>query len=320
MSVDVVLITYNQEKYIAQAVESILMQRVNEDLHVRVIVADDCSKDKTLEIIKSYEDKSPFPFFYLPSEQNMGIAANYKRAFEATEADYVAVMEGDDWWIDSHRIQKHIECFQNHKDCVLTKNNYLQYSQFSKIYSVEQSSYEQLTLSQSLRDYVLANMSATMFRGDLVRKMDDRVYEFGHALCKEATDVYTHLYLLQFGCGYVLNDVMSAYRVDTGENISLVDRTDQEIVDRAKLRHEQSVALVGEKYEKDSYVQVLETQELVAKNKRNRRYQNLSNYIPPFLAELSQLERSRFVYGLKHKLRRCIPNKIYDIIHRKKCN
>ena len=132
MTVDVVLVTYNQEKYIAQAVESILMQCVNDDLRVRVIVADDCSKDKTLEIIKSYEDKSPFPFFYLPSEQNMGIAANYKRAFEATEADFVAVMEGDDWWIDSHRIQKHIECFQNHKDCVLTKNNYLQYSQFSK--------------------------------------------------------------------------------------------------------------------------------------------------------------------------------------------
>lgn len=316
MTVDVVLVTYNQEKYIAQAVESILMQRVNDDLRVRVIVADDCSKDKTLEIIKSYEDKSPFPFFYLPSEQNMGIAANYKRAFEATEADYVAVMEGDDWWIDSHRIQKHIECFQNHKDCVLTKNNYLQYSQFSKIYSVEQSSYEQLTLSQSLRDYVLANMSATMFRGDLVRKMDDRVYEFGHALCKEATDVYTHLYLLQFGCGYVLSDVMSAYRVDTGENISLVDRTDQEIVDRAKLRYEQSVALVGEKYEKDSYTIYADALRIVKKNKQNRKYQRLSNYIPPFVAKWCAYGFSELWYSVKHTIRQCIPNKLHGLVRK----
>ena len=57
MQVDVVLITYNQEQYVAQAVEGILMQRVNDDVQVRVIVADDCSKDKTLEIIKSYEKK-----------------------------------------------------------------------------------------------------------------------------------------------------------------------------------------------------------------------------------------------------------------------
>ena len=277
MKLDIILITYNQEQFIAQAVESILMQLVNDDVQVRVIVADDCSKDKTLEIIKSYEEKSPFPFVYLPAEQNMGVAANYKRAFEATEADYVAVLEGDDWWVNPHRIQKHLECFQNHDDCVLSKNNYLQYSHQSKTYSVEQSSYEQLTLSQSLRDYVLANMSATMFRGDLVRKMDDRVYEFGHALCKEATDVYTHLYLLQFGCGYVLSDVMSAYRVDTGENVSLVDRTDQEIVDRAKLRYEQSVALVGEKYEKDSYTIYADALQIVKKNKQNRKYQRLSN-------------------------------------------
>ena len=160
MQVDVVLISYNQEQYIAQAVESVLMQRVNDNVQVRVIVADDCSKDKTLEIIKSYEEKSPFPFVYLPTEQNMGIAQNYKRAFEATDADYVAVIEGDDWWVDPHRIQKHVDCFQHHDDCVLTKNNYLQYSHLNKTYSVEQSSYEKLTLSQSLRDYVLANMSA----------------------------------------------------------------------------------------------------------------------------------------------------------------
>ena len=314
MKLDIILITYNQEQFIAQAVESILMQLVNDDVQVRVIVADDCSKDKTLEIIKSYEEKSPFPFVYLPAEQNMGVAANYKRAFEATEADYVAVLEGDDWWVNPHRIQKHLECFQNHDDCVLSKNNYLQYSHQSKTYSVEQSSYEQLTLSQSLRDYVLANMSSTVFRGDLVRNMDDRVYEFGHALCREATDVYTHLYLLQFGSGYVLNDVMSVYRVDTGENISRVDRTDQEILDRAKLRHEQSVVLLGDEFKEDSYASYAVALQIVKKNKQNRKYQRLSNYLPPFIARWYAYGFSEFLYDLKHSIRQCIPNKLYSFV------
>ena len=316
MKLDIILITYNQEQYIAQAVESILMQRVDDDVQVRVIVADDCSKDKTLEIIKSYEEKSLFPFVYLPAKNNMGIAANYKRAYAATEAEYVAVLEGDDWWVDPHRIQKHVDCFQNHDDCVLTKNNYLQYSQFSKIYSVEQSSYEQLTLSQSLRDYVLANMSATMFRGDLVRNMDDRVYEFGHALCREATDVYTHLYLLQFGSGYVLNDVMSVYRVDTGENISRVDRTDQEILDRAQLRYEQSFALLGDKFKEDSYASYAEALQIVKKNKQNRKYQRFSNYLPPFIARWYSYGISEFLYDMKHSIRQCIPNKLYDFVRK----
>ena len=316
MQVDVVLISYNQEQYIAQAVESILMQRVNDDVQVRVIVADDCSTDNTLEIIKSYEEKSPFLFVYLPAEQNMGVAANYKRAFEATEADYVAVLEGDDWWVDPHRIQKHVDCFQNHDDCVLTKNNYLQYSHQSKTYSVEQSSYEQLTLSQSLRDYVLANMSATVFRGDLVRNMDNRVYEFGHALCGEATDVYTHLSLLQFGSGYVLNDVMSVYRVDTGENISRVDRTDKEILDRAKLRHEQSVALLGDEFKEDSYASYADALQIVKKNEQNRKYQRLSNHLPPFIARWYAYGISVFLYDLKHSIRQCIPNKLYNFVRK----
>lgn len=317
MKLDVVLISYNQEHYIAQAVESILMQRVNGDAQVRVIVADDCSSDGTLDIIKSYEERSPFPFVYLSAEKNMGVAANYKRAFETTEADYVAVMEGDDWWIDANRLQKHLNYLSTHSSCVLTKNSYLQYSQRGGKYSVEQSNYDVLTLSQSLRDYVMANMSATVFRGDLVRHMDDMVYEFGHALCREATDVFTHLYLLQFGDGYVLNDVMSVYRVDTGENISLINRTNEELLDRAQLRYQYSVALLGEKYHEDAFTYVVETQELVAQNRKNKKYQVLANYIPPFLARLFVYGAPNLAYNVKSALRKCIPNMIYRVIRRK---
>ena len=51
------LVSYNQEQYIAQAVESILMQRVNEDVQIRVIVADDSSTDRTVDIIRDLDAK-----------------------------------------------------------------------------------------------------------------------------------------------------------------------------------------------------------------------------------------------------------------------
>lgn len=119
MQVDVVLISYNQEQYIAQALESILMQRVNDDVQVRVIVADDCSKDKTLEIIKSYEEKSPFPFVYLQNSYNLGMVDNYRRVLTTIEADFFTILEGDDYWLDTHKLQKQLDTMSQNSNCGL---------------------------------------------------------------------------------------------------------------------------------------------------------------------------------------------------------
>lgn len=119
MRIDIVLISYNQEQYIAQAVESILMQRVNDDVKVRVIVADDCSTDKTLEIIKSYEENSPFPFTYLEGTTNLGMVNNYRRVLHSITADYFCILEGDDYWIDQYKLQKQLIFMNNHQNCGL---------------------------------------------------------------------------------------------------------------------------------------------------------------------------------------------------------
>ena len=311
MKLDIILITYNQEQYIAQAVESILMQRVNDDVQVRVIVADDCSIDNTLQIINSYEEKSPFPFVYLPEVKNMGIAANYKRAYAATDAEYVAVLEGDDWWTDVNRLQKHIDYLSTHTDCVMTKNNYLQYSQRRNEWSVERSDEEILTLRQELNKYVLANMSCTVFRGDLLRNMDEQVYEYGHKQWQEATDWYTHIYVLQKGYGYVLDEVMSVYRVDTGENISRTERTDNEMLDKAYLCYEQTMMLLGEDYKDECYEIYLATKKEIERDKICKKIIKWSNYMPPFMAKLCVKTFPNVVWHCKHIIRQCIPHKIY---------
>ena len=314
MKLDIILITYNQEQYIAQAVESILMQRVNDNVQVRVIVADDCSKDGTLEIIKSYEVKSPYQFIYLSAEKNMGIAANYKRAYAATEAEYVAVLEGDDWWTDVNRLQKHIDYLSTHTDCVMTKNNYMQYSQRYNEWSVEQSKEQILTLRQELRNYVLANMSCTVFRGSLLRTMDDRVYEYGHNQWREATDWYTHIYLLQYGYAYVLNDLMSVYRVDTNSNVSKTGRTDKEMLDRGYMCYQQSLALIGNNYKEECCWRYEEAKQIVNECKRNIIFQKWSNYLPPFLAKLFVYFVPSLCWFLKHCIRQMITNGLYKIV------
>lgn len=316
MKIDIVLITYNQEQYIAQAVESILMQRVNDDVQVRVIVADDCSKDGTLEIIKSYEEKSPFPFVYLLAEQNMGIAQNYKRAYKATEAEYVSVLEGDDWWTDVNRLQKHIDYLSTHTDCVMTKNNYMQYSQRHNEWSVEQSNARILTLRQELRNYVLANMSCTVFRGSLLRTMDNRVYEYGHNQWREATDWYTHIYLLQYGYGYVLNDFMSVYRVDTGANVSRTERNHADYVRKALMCYEQSLELVGRIYYNECRQIYYDAIDCVKQDIANQRYQYWSKFLPPCIVNFCCYQLPKMSSYIKHCVWSLIPNGLYKKIKR----
>ena len=95
MKINIILITYNHSNYIRPALESILMQETSYD--VEIIVADDCSTDNTVEIIKEYESKTKFVFLYLHKDQNIGYIRNYQQAFATCTGDYVAIMEGDDY-------------------------------------------------------------------------------------------------------------------------------------------------------------------------------------------------------------------------------
>ena len=127
MKLNIVLITYNQAQYIAQALDGLIMQRLDSDVEVLVIVADDASTDDTLAIIRTYEAQSPFPFIYLPQEVNMGHVLNYKRAFAACTGDYVAILEGDDWWCNPYHLQKHLDFLDEHHECVLSANRPCRY-------------------------------------------------------------------------------------------------------------------------------------------------------------------------------------------------
>ena len=214
MKLDIILITYNQEQYIAQAVESVLMQRVDDDVHVRVIVADDCSKDKTLEIIKSYEDRSPFPFVYLAADTNLGISKNYQRAFAACDGDYIAILEGDDWWSSPNHIEQHIRFLCTHKECSMSMNTitfYAQETQTSKLpywgYGDADVFYVD-TECQITQGNQLGNLSACVFRTSCIKQLPDSLYSISIA------DWMLGVMLSQQGLIALLKESTSVYRTN----------------------------------------------------------------------------------------------------------
>lgn len=104
------LITYNHEKFIRQAIDSVLMQKVNFDWEL--IIADDYSKDTTREIILEYKAKYPELIKLILQEKNVGPAKNWLDLISAPKAKYVAYFEGDDFWSDPLKLQKQVDILE----------------------------------------------------------------------------------------------------------------------------------------------------------------------------------------------------------------
>ena len=112
--VSVCVITYNQEQFIRQCLDSILMQKVN--FNYELIVGDDYSKDSTRSILQDYQQKHPECVFPVLADSNSGISANYKRVLSRCKGKYIAVCEGDDFWIGPNRLQKQIDFLESHEE------------------------------------------------------------------------------------------------------------------------------------------------------------------------------------------------------------
>ena len=121
MKLSVFVVTYNQEKYIRQCLDSILMQKV--DFDYEVVIGEDHSTDGTRSICEEYAAKHP-QIRLLPLTENLGVAGNWKRVLLECKGKYVAMCEGDDYWIDDNKLQMEADLLDSDKEIgyVFTKN------------------------------------------------------------------------------------------------------------------------------------------------------------------------------------------------------
>jgi len=112
--VSVFIITYNQEKTIAQTIESILMQKG--DIGLELIIAEDAGTDGTASICRDYQQRYPEQIKLLLQDTNQGLVKNYIDAIRLCRGNYIAVCAGDDYWIDDRKIEKQLQFFDKHPD------------------------------------------------------------------------------------------------------------------------------------------------------------------------------------------------------------
>lgn len=125
--VSIFMITYNHEKYIKEAIESILEQKTN--FVYELVIGEDCSIDNTREILKEYQKEYPDKIKLILHDSNIGVIPNMLATFRACRGKYIAMCEGDDFWTDPLKLQTQVDFLENNLEynmCFTSSENYNQ--------------------------------------------------------------------------------------------------------------------------------------------------------------------------------------------------
>ncbi len=107
LMVSVIILTYNHEKYIAQAIESVLSQKA--DFRFEILISDDASADGTADIVREYGERYPDIIRTFIREKNLGPTRNGYETLVQARGKYLASCEGDDYWTDPQKLQKQVD-------------------------------------------------------------------------------------------------------------------------------------------------------------------------------------------------------------------
>lgn len=210
IKISVCMITYNQEKYIEEAINGVLMQ--DSDYEIELVISNDCSTDQTDNIIQSIINNHPRAsrIKYFNHKNNLGMMQNFIFTIKHCDGDFVALCEGDDYWTDPNKIKKQIDFMLLNQELSFTfhranifYNNKLTLSYKSNKF-VDKSSIEtKYFLRKGGARYCTAS---SVFSRNVFEDIPDWLYD-----CHVADYPIIFLALEKGKVGY-LDDVMCVYR------------------------------------------------------------------------------------------------------------
>lgn len=214
IKVSVCVVTYNQEKYIAECLQSLVDQVT--DFPFEIIVGEDFSTDRTREIVLDFQKKYPDLIKPLLHAKNVGPVENIVATYKYAKGKYIAHMDGDDLALPG-KLQVQSDVLDENTDCVicshdvelLTLNGEFLKRTFRKHDKVKNTIFD---LYQTLPFFV---HSSKMFRNDLDKKFWDQLHP-------QALDIEVHAQQAKYGDIYHIDKVFGVYRVGVGVSVNAV--------------------------------------------------------------------------------------------------
>ncbi len=212
MKVSVCTVTYNHERFLAQALESALAQKTNFDFEI--VVGEDCSTDGTRAVAESYAARHPERIRLLAAEKNLGLTRNTARTIDACRGEYIANLEGDDYWVRDDKLQRQADYLDANPDCAWAFTRACVVDAGNQPITVPAAvrvRQEKYSLADYLAQKFQPRFCTVMFRRGLFPLWPDWFFQMPTA------DLPLHVLNCQRG-GLIgwLDEEMSAYRVHPG--------------------------------------------------------------------------------------------------------
>lgn len=204
--VSIICITYNQEKFIAQALDGFLMQKTN--FQFEIIIHDDASTDKTPAIIKKYAKQHPDIFKVIYEKENQYSKKSWKflnDMFYMAKGKYITTCEGDDFWTDESKLQKQVDFLEAKPDytvCFHAVRVFFEDGTEGDDVSPNKQETVTFNLENLLRNNYIHTCSV-MYRKQAYENLAEKIMPY---------DIYMHVYHARLGKIGFIKDVMGAYR------------------------------------------------------------------------------------------------------------
>lgn len=215
MKVSVLLISYNQEKYISTALKSILSQKTN--FEWELLIGDDASPDNTSKIIAEDIKNVPTNCIVYPylRKDNMGASKNLFDLIRKAKGEYLTVLEGDDYWLDENRLQTLVDFLDMHPEYagVSHKRERRQDGEFVKC-DPDNSLIGKDFVLQDYFDGKRFSAMACLFRNIYTEDYDG--YEYLYTGARNACDQIMCYTILFSGNIHILDRTFGVYRIASG--------------------------------------------------------------------------------------------------------
>lgn len=213
--VSISCITYNHENYIVDALEGFLMQKTN--YRFEILIHDDASTDKTAEIIREYEKKYPDlikSIYQTENQYSKGVVVselNRRRAL----GKYIAICEGDDYWIDPFKLQKQIDFMEKNPQCSMYFHDAELVDEDKTYLGSFPGTYLRSSGIKRINELVFIPTASKVFRSTIMNSenIPDWYYKTPHK------DFSGTLICSNYGKIFYLNEKMSAYRTNVPVSI-----------------------------------------------------------------------------------------------------
>jgi len=206
-TVSIFVMVYNHGQYLKDCLDSLLEQKTN--FNYDIVVGEDCSKDNSREILLNYQKLYPGKFKLLLHTNNIGAVDNQNMTYENCSGKYIAICEGDDYWIDALKLQKQIDFLEKNPQYSLTFHKIKEITTREERFSYDNPNEEK---TYTLEDLSKENFIVTV--SVVFRKNFEKLPEW--MKYSPIGDYPLHLMNASFGLIKYFPEEMAVYRVGSG--------------------------------------------------------------------------------------------------------